>query len=292
MIKFLCYSDIYNQSGGDIMKMLVEERFVNQKSCCTYRNVSSETEHFVMHYHDFFEIFLVTRGNIRHIVNGGEQNLKVGDLVFIRPNDIHDYECEGARFINLTLSHSTIDKLFSYLEDSYPSHRLIGATMPPLVSLSEKEYNNVVSRLENLNTVHDDTELKLKVRLLLADIFVKYFISFTSGEVSEIPKWLKDTCMIMNNKKNFSAGIAQMVRLSGKSREHLSRSVKKFYGVTVSEYINNLRLNYIANALITSDIPIIDLCFECGFENLSWFYKLFQKKYGVTPSKYRKLGKF
>lgn len=270
------------------MKMLMEEWFVNPKSGCTYRNVSSETERFVMHYHDYFEIFLVTSGDIKHIVNGGEQNLKTGDLVFIRPNDIHDYECENARFINLALSHDTVDKLFAYFEESYPSRKLISAAMPPHVSLSEAEYKNLVFQFENLNTVHDDAEMKMKTRLLLAEIFTKYFIRSASGDDTAIPKWLKNTCMLMNNKKNFSVGIPQMIKLSGKSREHLSRSIKKYYGVTISDYINNLRLNYIANALKTSDIPIIDLCFECGFENLSWFYSLFKEKYGVTPSKYRK----
>lgn len=272
------------------MKMLMEEWFVNQKSGCTYRNVSSETERFVMHYHNYFEIFLVTCGNIKHIVNGGEQNLKTGDLVFIRPGDIHDYKCENVRFINLALSHDTVDKLFSYFEESYPSHELVSAAMPPLVSLSESEYESLILQFENLNTVHDDSELKMKTRLLLAEIFTKYFIRAAVKEDSAIPQWLKNTCMLMNNQKNFSVGIPQMIKLSGKSREHLSRSIKKYYGVTISEYINNLRLNYIANALKTSDIPIIDLCFECGFENLSWFYSLFKEKYGVTPKQYRKSG--
>lgn len=273
------------------MKMLKEEWFVNQKSGCTYRNVSSETERFVMHYHDYFELFLVTEGNIKHIVNGGEQNLKKGDLVFIRPADIHDYKCESARFVNLALSHDTIDKLFLYFGDSYPSHKLLSASMPPLVSLSEKECNSLLLKFENLNTVHDEFELKLKTRLLLTVIFTEYFIRVAVNGETTIPQWLKNTCMKMNNKKYFSGGASAMTEISGKSREHLSRSMKKYYGVTVSEYINELRLNYIANALETSDIPIIDLCFDAGFENLSWFYSLFKEKYGITPSRYRNAHK-
>ncbi len=273
------------------MKMLMEEWFVNQKSGCTYRNVSSETERFVTHYHDYFEIFLVTCGNISHIVNGGEQKLTRGNLVFIRPDDIHDYVCENARFINLALSYDTIDKLFAYFEDAFPSDRLMSAAMPPLVMLSEKEYENLVLKFENLNTVSDETEMKLKIRLLLTEIFTNYFIRAVTDTDSKIPQWLKNTCMKMNNKKNFSVGAEKMIELSGKSREHLSRCMKKYYGVTMSEYINELRLNYIAHALETSDIPIIDMCFESGFENLSWFYSLFKEKYKITPSRYRKMCK-
>ncbi len=78
-----------------------------------------------------------------------------------------------------------------------------------------------------------------------------------------------------------------MVELSGKSREHLARSLKKYYGQSTTEFINDLRLNYAANMLLGSTMPIVDLCYECGFQNISWFYIVFRKKYGVTPRQYR-----
>ena len=79
-----------------------------------------------------------------------------------------------------------------------------------------------------------------------------------------------------------------MIQMSGKSHEHLSRMMKKHYGKTISEYINDLRLNYWANVLTNSDTPILDICFECGFQNVGWAYTLFKKKYGMSPLRYRK----
>ena len=79
-----------------------------------------------------------------------------------------------------------------------------------------------------------------------------------------------------------------MYEFSGKTREHLTRMMKKYYKTTPTEYITDLRLEYCANLLYTSNLPVIDICYSCGFDNLSWFYKVFQKKYGTTPAKYRK----
>lgn len=79
-----------------------------------------------------------------------------------------------------------------------------------------------------------------------------------------------------------------MYEISGKSREHLSRSLKNYYGVTPSEFIADLRLEYAVNLLLTSNLSVTDICFESGFENLSWFYKQFRQKYGETPADYRK----
>lgn len=70
------------------------------------------------------------------------------------------------------------------------------------------------------------------------------------------------------------------MNISGKSREHLSRTIKKYYGVSFTEYINNI---YIANSLITTNIPITDLIYDAGFENLSYAYVLFKKKFCTTP---------
>lgn len=59
-------------------------------------------------------------------------------------------------------------------------------------------------------------------------------------------------------------------------------------GVTLSEFVNDLRLSFIANMLKNSNHDIADIVFDSGFGNLSWASDLFKKKYGVTMSEYRK----
>ena len=92
----------------------------------------------------------------------------------------------------------------------------------------------------------------------------------------------------MKTPANFILGSSRMIELSGKSREHLSRMMKKYYNMSPAEFVNELRLDYCIHLLTRSDVSVVDICYGCGFENLSWFYKVFNKKYGTTPSKYRK----
>ena len=51
---------------------------------------------------------------------------------------------------------------------------------------------------------------------------------------------------------------------------------------------SDLRLEHSVNLILTSNLSITEICYECGFENLSWFYKQFVKKFGLTPVEYRK----
>ena len=79
--------------------------------------------------------------------------------------------------------------------------------------------------------------------------------------------------------------------LSGKTREHISRMMKRHYNTNVRYFVTNLRLEYCVNLLTHSNLSVTDICYECGFENVSWFYKVFEKMYGLTPSEFRKKNK-
>ena len=51
---------------------------------------------------------------------------------------------------------------------------------------------------------------------------------------------------------------------------------------------NELRLGYAANLLLSSNLSATDICYECGFCNLSWFYNAFEEKFEMSPIEYRK----
>ena len=76
--------------------------------------------------------------------------------------------------------------------------------------------------------------------------------------------------------------------LADKSREYVCRSMKKYLGVTVTEYINDLRLSYICNMLHNSNHAVAEIVYASGFNNLSWASSLFKEKYGMTMGQYRK----
>ena len=81
--------------------------------------------------------------------------------------------------------------------------------------------------------------------------------------------------------------LSDMAAYTNKSREHISRSFKKYISLSVSEFMTVKRLNYSANLLLNTNLPVIDICFECGFQNLSWFYRKFKEKFSMTPLQFR-----
>ncbi len=255
-----------------------------------YRYVRSETESFGAHYHDYYEIFLTLSDGLTHTVNGVKTKLANGELVFVRDFDYHLYSCKKpSSFVNIAFSTATFDCMANYLGDGFPRDKLLVAKMPPSVMLESNDKNRLLADFSELNTVNFDDKkmLKTRFRILLTDIFARYFMNIRTDETNGTPYWLERCCEKMKQPQNFICGTEKMFELSQKSREHTTRSLQKHYGLSPSEYVNKLRINYAANLLINSNLSVTDICYECGFGNMSWFYELFRAEYGMTPRQFR-----
>ena len=273
------------------MKKLLAEYHVDKESECLYRYIKSKTEIFIPHTHDYYEIFLTLKGNITHEVNGQKQTLAEGSLIFIRDTDCHFYDYDKKNefeFVNVSFTKKTAESLFEYLGDGFPSKALLSAKLPPAVTLSKNEKIKLFSQLDELNAVNfnDKQSLKLKMRTILFNVFTKYFSDLKETE-EIIPYWLENFHDKIQNPKYFTLSTTQLFSITEKSREHTSRLFKKYYNTTISEYIGDLRINYAANLLINSTLTVTEICYECGFSNLAWFYELFNKKHNMSPKKFR-----
>lgn len=275
-----------------MVKRLLAEYHLDAGAECRCRHVKNQTERFVPHCHDYYEIFLTLAGSATHFVNGVTEPITAGYLIFIRKDDEHDYMNydRSFEFINLAFSENTLEKLFDYLGEGFPAEHLLKVPLPPVVKLTDKETRNLYMKLAELNTVNfsDKAKLKLKTRGLLVHIFTTYFGDIRSEDgQTDLPFWLENAYEKMRSPKNFILGKNRFFELCGMTREHASRSLRKYYGVTPSEYVNDLRLSYAAGLFLSSNLSATDVCYECGFQNVSWFYSAFTKKFGLTPAKYR-----
>ncbi len=275
------------------MEYNYENAHVNKETGFMFRYVCCETERMVEHWHDYFEIFLILEGSVTHIINGTTQHLNEDTIVFIRPGDIHKYICEEkVRFLNLAISKNTMYRLIDYLGSTFDKEKMLGSAVPPSAEVSEKFKKKMLKSFQKVNTIDSDNSqnFKLFMRAYLIEIIVSCFLDDDEHVENEdsIPEWLSETCKQMYIKENFVAGNQRMVEISGKSREYLSRSMKKYMNTSLSEFIYNIRLEYASNMLINSNLSILEISKDCGFDNLSYFYRKFSSRYDVSPSVFRK----
>lgn len=247
------------------------------------------------HTHDFFEFFLIIRGRCLHKVNNGIQNLSEGTLVFIRPEDVHYYDYhdgEDCEFINIPCMKKVIKDAFHYLGDNFNPQRLLTGEMPPYAILSPLERENLLGRFERLSVLStlNKSQASVQLRGMVAELLTQYFNSSTSINKDQMPLWFESLLTKMHKKENFTSGLARMYELSGRSVGHLNRVFKQYLASTPTAYINRLRLNYAKSLLLSTELSIVEISLEAGFDNLSHFYHLFKEHFNATPSELREKG--
>ncbi|MFP4974442.1 AraC family transcriptional regulator [Paenibacillus sp. CN-4] len=261
-----------------------------------YRLIASVQDTTGAHTHDFFELFLILKGSVVHVINGSRQLLQENTLVFIRDRDVHSYEQttdSDCQFINLSFHRRVLEDLFAFLGDGFPSQKLLEPAMPPSVVLSKTEKEYVRYRLDQLNQIPQQQKLVIKaeVRAVLTDLFSRYIrAGGTPAETAGQPAWLKSLCMEAGKKEHFTRGTAALVQLSGKSHAYVCRMFRKYLGLSPTEYINELRMTYAENLLQNTDMEIVEISMEVGLDNVSYFYDLFKRKHNLTPNRYREFG--
>lgn len=72
------------------------------------------------------------------------------------------------------------------------------------------------------------------------------------------------------------------------SRSYLTRIFKETTGITVVQYLTVVRIRQAARLLRETDSPITEIADLCGFGNVTYFEKVFNRIRGMTPRQYRK----
>lgn len=71
------------------------------------------------------------------------------------------------------------------------------------------------------------------------------------------------------------------------SQDYMSRIFKKMEGITITDFIIEERMFLAAELLKADKLPISRIAYECGYDNYSYFTKIFRKKFNVTPREFR-----
>lgn len=273
-------------------KLLTAERFVDNQTGISYRYVYSDTEYFRPHYHDYFEIFLTLKGSALHLVGDRQIRLEEHTLVLIRPLDRHDYRCENGDFsmLNIAFTEQTARELFQYLGEGFSGRELLHSPLPPQKTLSKPEMDEIRAQMDAVRALKPEEYDKRRtaLRLLLLHLVTEHFAMAQVGEQDK-PAWLEQLCARLR-AGDFCRNSAYIFGLTDKTREHVSRCMKRCTGMTVSEYVNDLRVNYIANMLRNSNHSVTHIIFESGFNNISWASEQFKKRFGMSMREYRNRG--
>ena len=235
-----------------------------------------------LHDHDFFELFWVQNGTVRHHLPEGGENLTEGDVIFLQPGQAHGLQGRGEHALVASICiHPTTVKALARRHPSLNGHLFWAKTGPIRRRRDIRQLTALNQAAVQLERSACDT--------LAAEAFLLPLCADLTAEAfpADMPSWLASACEAARDPDVFRDGAAGLVALTGKAHPHVSRSMRRYLGVTPSDYINDIRMRHAARALTTDGEPVSQIAADCGIPNMSHFHKLFRTAHGLTPLQYR-----
>lgn len=146
----------------------------------------------------------------------------------------------------------------------------------------QNDLENILRVCQNGSHFFELETSHLLEALLLGVVKEKY------RDYKSVPDYILYLRKYMEHNFSRQLSLDELAEFANVSKYHLAREFKRHTGFTINEYVIELRLNRAEMLLSTSDLAIGQISQICGFSNYSNFYKLFYKKKGTTPAKFRK----
>lgn len=260
---------------------------------------SREKEKFdtPLHYHNEYELHLILNARgAKRVVGGNIDVINDLELALIGPNLYHGWFtnlCNNDDVTEIVIQfHSDLfDENFlkrnqlSYLKGMLQnaprgilfSPETIEAVKDRILALNKK--SGFTSVLELLSILHElSTSPDMKT---LSDL------SFINEKFYHNSRRIEKVFEHMNNNYHRRVTLAEVARVVHMPEASFSRYMKKRTGKTFTDSLNEIRLGHASRMLIDSTTTVAEIAYECGFNNISNFNRIFKRKKQFTPNEFR-----
>jgi AraC-like DNA-binding protein/mannose-6-phosphate isomerase-like protein (cupin superfamily) len=248
------------------------------------------------HRHNYYEVFIFTKGGGTHMIDFVEYSIKANSLHFISPGMVHSIR-RNAGCVGLVITftkelfamqnqQNTIQQINLYHNNQFP----------PIIECNQEDmryYRNLIHKIkdESISSklmgnemalayliallIHANRKFVLQHQLLLPQIF-------TDIRVQEFKNLLNAPLI---DKPSVSSFAAKM----GITAKQLNQLLMKHTGLNPKEHITNQILIEAKRLLINSDLTIKEIAYELFFDDPAYFGRIFKNQIGQTPNQYRKV---
>lgn len=262
-----------------------------------------------IHSHDFVELVYIADGEAQHSFEGDLYEISAGDVYIINPGEVHTYVVQPGvklEIINCLFMPSFIDE--ALLKELGISESMDYFYVHPFLDNNERFHHGlklrgqdateVLSLLNRMATEYKDLRkgYSTLIRLQLIQLLVHL------SRIYEEQKNVKEPAIFRNQERKIlvqricgylerhfhqKLSLAMLSDLFNISSRHLNRVFKEETGDTVIEALHQIRIERAKRLLLESDEKVISIAMEVGYDDPAFFTRLFSRKVGVSPGKFR-----
>lgn len=256
--------------------------------------------HFPKHTHNYIEIVYMANGKTTHFIDDEKIILNKGDLLFLNQHASQEILPAGEKdiAINFMILPQFFDEAFKAILDEENVLRdfIIGCltndnTSSNYLYFKARDIIPVQNLIENIiwNLLEDESNKRSINQITMSLLFQSLINHVDEVEVSKNSFDQQLTMELLHYIDTHYKNATLTDFASKKSMDiyTISRIIKKQTGKTFKYILESKKLNQACFLLKNTPLTIEEIALNIGYENLSFFYRLFQKTYGMTPRDYR-----
>jgi len=287
--------ELYMEGNGNVInsrKLLEAGRIISVRKHTRF-------VHFPEHTHDYVEVMYMVEGETTHVVDGDTIHLKAGELLFMSQNATQEIQPagEGDIGVNFIILPEFFDSTLAMMdgEDS-PLRRFLIDCLRGENSAAGYLHFQVADVIPVQNLVENliwsliyEPHGRRKINQGTMAILIMHLMNHTDTLHYRSPEQQMQMEILSYIEDNYREGsLEELSQLLHYDMSTLSREIKKRFGKNYTDLVQDKRLVQAVFMLKHTNLSVADIGFEIGYDNISYFYRIFQKKYGMTPKQYRK----
>ncbi|MCR5754253.1 MAG: AraC family transcriptional regulator [Acetatifactor sp.] len=259
---------------------------------------------FPAHTHNYVEVIYVCNGSLHHIINGKDVYLKQGELLFLSQNAVQEIEEAGKDdlAVNFIILPEFFDAVLPMIDgDENPLREFVVQCLRGEESNSSYIHFKVADILPIQNLVENliwtlmnrQSEKRSINQITMGLLFLQLLNHVESADMESGDDGQKLMLTVLGYiEEHYRDGeLRQLAKQLHYDIYWLSKEIKLRTGQTYTELVQNKRLSRAAYLLTYTSMSVADIGTAVGYENLSYFHRIFRSKYGMSPKKYRGLNK-
>jgi len=238
------------------------------------------------HSHSHYELYILEQGHHEMLVNDALIDVAMHEVVLLKPNIFHrsigNRSCKrtciyfSERFLRLFFTEKACSSLLNCF-----NHEVL-----VLDKMTFPRLKRLMLLLEKENVDQDDHSIYIYLADILNLLNKEGVAKADSGNVKGEP--IAPILTYINQNYNKLQHIEEIAERFYISKYYLCKIFKKATGLTLVQYISNIKLQNACNMLSNTKLSVSEVAEACGFNSTMYFCKFFKSALKVTPSQFRK----
>ena len=260
--------------------------------------------HFPSHRHNFIEVLYVCEGSLTNIIGGKEVVIKAGELLFLNQFTRHEILTAGKN--DIAINFMILPEFFDVAYTMAGSNNILADFLVHVLRQNEEkgeylhfrvaEVLQIQNLLENmiysLVTGKGDQNRINQTTMGLIFLYLLDSVQYAEMRVpNQYENMIAMTTLDYIEQNYKTATLTELCVKLHLPMHVLSKMIKKNTGFNFKELLQRKRMNKAIELMCETELPISDIIAAVGYENGSYFHRVFREKYHVTPRAFREINR-